>query len=132
MTDILAAAVAYLDGVTASDVTVATRVPDPRPAKLVQVRLVSWPKLPPVRRVARLAVTCWGADVGDEAGAMALGITVRDQIEALFGTELLGTGLTVSRIEEAAALSQDEDTQTHTPQASAIYAITHRDTAVIR
>lgn len=132
MTDILALSVAYLDGATASDVTVATRVPDPRPAKLVQVRLAGWPKKPPVRRTARLVIDCWGADVSDEEGAMALGIEVRDHIEALYGTDLLGAGLTVSEIEETAGLHQSEDPQTRVPQASATYAITHRDTGVIR
>lgn len=130
--DIIAKIVAYLDGVTASDVTVATRVPDPRPAKLVQVRLISWPKLPPVRRIARFAVTCWSTDVSDEAGAMALGIAVRGYIDALYGTELLGTGLVVYRIEETSGVHPDEDTETRVAQASSLVAITHRDDGVTR
>lgn len=128
--DIVALLVSYLDGVTATDVRVATRVPDPRPAKLVQVRLVSWPKLPPVRRIARAAITCWGADVGDEAGAMALGIEVRGHINALIGTALLGP--MVYRVEETSGVHPDEDTETHVAQADALYAITHRDDGVIR
>lgn len=129
--DITALLVSYLDGATASDVTVATRVPDPRPAKLVQPRLVSWPKLPPVRRIARFAVDCWGPDVGYETEAMTLGITVRGLINALYGTALLG-GLMVYRIEETAGLHPDEDPQSHVAQAAALYAITHRDDGVIR
>lgn len=131
--DILALYVAYLDGVLDSEVAVATRVPPgQRPAKFVQPRLIGWPKLPPVRRIARISVDCWGNDVGDEDGAMALGIAVRDATDALYGTELLGSGLTVYRIEESAGLHQSEDPQSHIAQASATYAITHRDNAVIR
>lgn len=128
--DILGLLKSYLDGATASDVTVATRVPDPRPAKLVQLRLIGWPKQPPVRRIARVAIDAWGADVTDEEGAMALGITVRGLINALIGTTTLG--VPVYRVEESAGLHQSEDPQSHIPQGSATYAITHRADDAIR
>lgn len=130
--DILAAMVAYLGGATDPDVIVATRVPDPRPAKLVQLRLIGWPKVPPVRRIARIKVTAWGEDVTDETGAMDLGITVRGHIGALKGTDLLGAGLTVYRVEESIGLHQAEDPLSRTAQAEATYAVMHRADDAIR
>lgn len=129
--DVIALMIAYLDGVMATDVKVATRVPDPRPAKLLQVRLVSQPKLPPVRRIARFDVFGWGADVTDETGAMDLGRTARDAINALIGTTLLG-GVEVYRVEETLGLRQFDDDKTGTPRSWATYAVTHRDESAIR
>lgn len=128
--DIMALLVTYLDGATAADVKVATRVPSPRPGKLVQLRLVSWPKAPPVRRRARVDVFTWGDDVGDETGAMALGIEVMGLINALIGTTLLGP--TVYEVEETLGLRQFDDPATNVPRGWATYSIVHRDDTVVR
>lgn len=127
--DILALLRTYLDGATTADVKVATRVPAPRPGKLVQLRLIGWPKLPPVRRVARVDILAWGVDVGDETGAMALGIVVMGHINALIGTTTLG--VEVYRVEETLGLRQSDDVATGIPRAWATYAITHRDDTVV-
>lgn len=127
--DILALLRTYLDGATAVDVKVATRVPSPRPGKLVQLRLIGWPKMPPVRRVARVDVFAWGADVGDEIDAMSLGITVMGLVNALARTTTLG--VEVYRVEETLGLRQSDDPATGIPRAWATYAITHRDETVV-
>lgn len=129
--NVVAKMIAYLDSVTASDVTVATRVPDARPAKFVQVRLIGWPKLPPVRRIARFDIFAWGADVTDETGAMDLGIEVIGHVTALIGTTLLG-GVEVYRVEETLGLRQSDDPRTGVPRGWATYALTHRDNDAIR
>lgn len=127
--DIMALLVDYLNGVTSTDTRVATRVPSPRPGKLVQLRLVSWPKLPPVRRTARVDVFTWGTDKDDETGAMALGIEVMGHVNALIRTTLLG--VEVYRVEETLALRQSDDLATGIPRGWATYAITHRDESVV-
>lgn len=129
--DITAAIVSYLDGLM-TGTTVATQVPDPRPPQLVIVRLIGWPKLPPVRRIARVVITGWGADITDEAGAMDLGIEARGHINALIGTEGLGAGLAVYGVEESLGLHQTADPLTKVPQAEATYAIKHRADDAIR
>lgn len=126
---ILELLVSYLDSVTMADVRVATRVPSPRPAKLIQPRLVSWSKLPPVRRRARVDLFAWGAEAGDETGAMALGIEVIGHINALVRTDLLG--VTVYAVEETMGLRQSDDPEMGVPRGWATYSIVHRDESVV-
>lgn len=127
--DILALLVSYLDAVLPADVRVATDVPDPRPPRLVQPRLIGWPKLPPVRRRARFDVFAWGADKGDTGGAMALGIQVIGHINALNHSTLLGVA--VYAVEETMGLRQSDDTTTGVPRGWATYSIVHRDESVV-
>lgn len=127
--DILALLVTYLDGVTPADVKVATDVPSDRPAKLIQPRLISWSKVPPVRRRARVDIFTWGAGKGDSVGALALGRNVIGYINALNRTTLLG--VQVYEVEETLGLRQSDDPTTGVPRGWATYSIVHRDESVM-
>jgi hypothetical protein len=70
-----------------SPTPVLTRVPDPRPAAFIQVRLVGGTDLRPVRTRERLDVFTWSTD---EPAAQALGLAVRATLHALAGTATLG------------------------------------------
>lgn len=66
---------------------VRSRVPNPRPPRLVQVRRAGGLAQVPVRDRARLDVFTWAAR---EDEAMDLGLTVRSAVWRLAGTSLLG------------------------------------------
>lgn len=127
--DILALLVAYLDGVTPADIKVATDVPSERPPKLIQPRLISWSKLPPVRRRARFDIFTWGVDRGDTVGALGLGRDVIGYINALKGTAALG--VVVYAVEETMGLRLLDDPTTGIPRGWATYSIVHRDDSVV-
>lgn len=84
--DAVALLIAYLDPIV-DPIPVASRVPNPRPPKLVQVRRVGGLAQTPIRDRARLDVFTW-APREDEA--MALALTVRSAVWALAGTDTLG------------------------------------------
>jgi hypothetical protein len=108
-------------------VAVVSRVPDPRPTQLVQVRRTGGNALPPVRDSARMDVWAWAAVDHD---AMTLGLTVRSAIWALAGTTLLG-GVPCYRVQEFMAPRLDEDPTTNSPRAWATYTLDLRANAVI-
>lgn len=66
---------------------VVTRVPDPRPATFIQVRLVGGTDLRPVRTRERLDVFTWSTS---EPAAQALALQVRATLHALAGKATLG------------------------------------------
>lgn len=124
--DVVALAIAYLAPVVAPD-PVSSRVPDPRPARFVQVRRVGGTPLPPVRDRARLNVHCWAPT---EPDAMALASTVRSAMWALSGTELLG--VTTYDVDEGLSPRLDDDDLTGTPRVWATYTLTTRADDVIQ
>lgn len=109
--------IAYLTTVVTPTVVVS-RVPDPRPTRIVQVRRVGGAATPPVRDSARLDVLCWEAT--DEK-AMTLAQTVRTAVWALSGTSLLGP--MCYRVQEFLAPRLDDDPVTNSPRAWATYAL---------
>jgi hypothetical protein len=117
--------IAYLTPLTAP-VPVVSRVPDPRPAPLVQVRRVGGAALLPVRDSARLDVKCWDPD--DQA-AMALALLVRAHVWALSGTALLGP--VCYRVQEFLAPRLDDDPVTNSPVAWATYSLDIRADDVV-
>jgi hypothetical protein len=106
---------------------VVSRVPDPRPTQLVQVRRTGGNALEPVRDSARMDVWAWAAT--DQA-AMTLGLTVRSAVWALAGTTLLG-GVPCYRVQEFMAPRLDEDPTTNSPRCWATYTLDLRANAVI-
>jgi len=122
--DAVALVVAYLDPLTAA--TVASRVPNPRPTQLVQVRRVGGLPLPPVRDVARLDVICW--EITD-AKAWTLAATIREAVWALAGTTLLGP-VTYS-VSEFMGPRQSDDSDTGTPRVWMTFELALRADDVI-
>lgn len=124
--DVVALTIGYLAPIVAPD-PVSSRVPDPRPARFVQVRRVGGTPLPPVRERARLDVHCWAPE---EPDAMALALTVRAAMWALSGTELLG--VPVYDVGELLSPRLDDDDLTGTPRVWATYTLTVRADDVIQ
>lgn len=108
-------------------VAVVSRVPDPRPAQLVQVRRVGGNALLPVRDSARMDIWAWAPTDTD---AMGLALAVRAAVWALAGTNLLG-GVVCYRVQEFMAPRLDEDPITGSPRAWATYALDLRANAAI-
>lgn len=117
--------IAYLTPLTAP-VAVVSRIPDPRPAQLIQVRRVGGSALAPVRDSARLDVKCWDPD---DRTAMALALLVRAHVWALSGTALLGPAC--YRVQEFLAPRLDDDPVTNSPVAWATYSLDIRADDVI-
>jgi hypothetical protein len=107
-------------------VKVVSRVPDPRPVELVQVRRTGGNAIEPVRDSARMDVWAWAAT---DHAATALGLTVRAAVWALAGTTLLGP--MCYRVQEFLAPRLDEDPTTNSPRCWATYALDLRADAVI-
>jgi hypothetical protein len=118
--------IAYLTPLVAP-VAVVSRVPDPRPVQLVQVRRVGGAGLMPVRDSARLDVKCWDAD---DRAAMALALLVRAHVWALSGTSLPG-GVPCYRVQEFLAPRLDDDPVTNSPVAWATYVLDLRADDVV-
>lgn len=102
-------------------VAVASRVPDPRPARLVQIRRVGGTQLRPVRDQPRVDVICWAED---DPAAWTLAELCRRSIHALAGTVLLGP--VCYRVDETLGPMQIDDPQTGSPRVMATYLPTIR------
>lgn len=124
--DVNALLIGYLTGVVDPD-PVVSRIPDPRPVRVVQVRRVGGSGLLPVRDSARLDVLCWDAD---DRSAMDLALTVRAAVWALWGTTLLGP--VCYRVQEFLAPRLDDDPVTNSPRAWATYALDVRANDVVQ
>lgn len=107
-------------------VAVVSRVPDPRPAKLVQVRRVGGNAIEPVRDSARMDIWTWAPTDKD---AMDLAAAVRTAVWALAGTNLLG--VMCYRVQEFLAPRLDDDPVTNSPRTWSTYALDLRANAVI-
>lgn len=108
-------------------VPVVSRIPDPRPAQLVQVRRVGGAAVVPVRDSARLDVKCWDTD---DRAAMALALLVRAHVWALSGSALPG-GVPCYRVQEFLAPRLDDDPVTNSPVAWATYSLDIRANDVV-
>jgi hypothetical protein len=126
--DVVDLMVDYLDPIV-DPVRVVTRVPKPRPARLVQVRRVGGQPVLPVRDQARLDVFTWGPDDPD---AMALALQVRTAVWALAGTDLLGP--VVYQVDEFMSPRQADDPQAPQDRSRvwATYTVTVRADDVIQ
>ncbi|MDH2392314.1 hypothetical protein QCN29_26765 [Streptomyces sp. HNM0663] len=107
-------------------VAVVSRVPDPRPQQLIQVRRVGGSAAPPVRDSARLDIWTWAPT---DADAMALALTVRSEVWKLAGTTLLGP--VCYRVQEFLAPRLADDPVTNSPRAWATYQLDLRAEDVI-
>ncbi|MGW0933660.1 hypothetical protein [Streptomyces sp. NPDC002666] len=107
-------------------VPVVSRVPDPRPARLVQVRRVGGSAIWPVRDGARLDFWCWAPT---DAEAMTLALAVRADVWALAGT-VVG-GVQCYRVQEFLAPRLDDDPVTNSPRVWATYQLDLRADDVI-
>lgn len=109
-------------------VAVVSRVPDPRPVRLVQIRRVGGTQLRPVRDQSRVDVLAWD---DDDPGAWVLAELVRRSVHALARTTLLGP--TVYRVQETLGPRQIDDPLTGSPRVMATYLIDVRaDDAIAR
>lgn len=117
--------IAYLTPLRAP-VPVVSRVPDPRPSQLIQVRRVGGGALWPVRDSARLDIWAWAPD---DKTAMDLALAVRADIWKLAGTQLLG--VPCYRVQEFLAPRLDDDPVTNSPRAWATYSLDVRASDVI-
>ncbi|WP_049566880.1 hypothetical protein [Streptomyces sp. SBT349] len=124
--DVTGALIAYLTPLVAP-VRVVSRVPDPRPPLLVQVRRVGGAATPPVRDAARMDVWCWGPT---DSTAMTLALQARAAVWALSGTQLLG-GLTCYEVSEFLGPRLDDDPITNSPRAWATYSLLVRADSAI-
>ncbi|MEU2180113.1 hypothetical protein [Streptomyces thermolilacinus] len=118
--DVAPALIAYLAD-RIEGVRVVSRVPDPRPPRLLQVRRVGGAAVPPVRETVRLDIQAW--DTSDPA-AMQLALAARTHVWALAGTSLLGAAC--YRVEELLAPRLDDDPVTNSPVAWATYSLLMR------
>ncbi len=107
-------------------VRVVSRVPDPRPERLVQVRRVGGEAMWPVRDGARIDIWCWAAT---DADAMTLALKIRGDIWALAGASL--GEVPCYRVQEFMAPRLDEDPNTNSPRVWATYRLDVRADAVI-
>lgn len=124
--DVNALLIAYL-GPLVDPVGVVSRVPDPRPKRLVQVRRVGGAGLAPVRDTARVDVWCWDAT---DQRAMALALAVRSHVWKLSGTAMLGP--MCYRVQEFLAPRLDDDPVTNSPRVWATYSLDVRANDVIQ
>lgn len=107
---------------------IASRVPDPRPARWVQIRRVGGTQQRPVRDQPRVDVICWA---GDDPDAWTLAEQIRRAVHALAGTALLGP--VVYRVDETLGPRQLDDPLTGSPRVMATYSISVRaDDAIAR
>jgi hypothetical protein len=125
--DVTGALIIYLTPIVAP-VRVVSRVPDPRPARLVQVRRVGGAATPPVRDAARMDIWCWDST---DQGAMELALQVRTAMWALSGTQLLGAGLVCYWVSEFLGPRLDDDSLTNSPRVWATYSLLVRANAAI-
>jgi len=102
-------------------VPVASRVPDPRTTRWLQIRRVGGTQQRPVRDQPRVDALAWD---DDDPGAWALAEVVRRSIHALAGTTLLGP--VVYRVEETLGPRQSDDPLTGSPRVIATYSISVR------
>lgn len=123
--DVTGAVITYLTPIVAP-VRVVSRVPDPRPARLVQVRRVGGTGTAPVRDAARLDVWAWGPD---DRTAMTLALQVREAVWALSGTTLLG--VTCYEVSEFLGPRLDDDPLTNSPRVWATYSLLVRADSAI-
>lgn len=124
--DVVALVVTYLTPIV-NPVLVASRVPDPRPAELIQVRRVGGAALRPVREVVRLDVFAW-AETEDRT--FQLGTDVRTAMHALAGNTLLGP--VVYDVGEFMSPRDDDDPETGTPRSWTTYELVVRADEVIQ
>ncbi len=114
--------------VTPMTSTVASRVPDPRPVRWLQVRRVGGTQQRPVRDRPRVDVIAWD---DDEPGAWALADLARRSIHALQATTLLGP--VVYRVDEFLGPTFTDDGLTGYVRCMATYSISIRaDDAIAR
>lgn len=99
-------------------VQVVSRVPDPRPTQLVQIRRVGGTQQRPVRDRARVDAFCWAAT---EPAAYALADQVRVAVHQLAGTDTLGPA--VYRVDEVLGPRYDDDPLTSTPRVWVTYTL---------
>lgn len=118
--DVIALLYTYLKPIV-TPVAVASRIPDPRPGSLVQIRRVGGTQLRPVRDQPRVDAICW-ADTDPHAWTLA--DTVRRSIHALAGTTLLGP--MCYRVDEFLGPTQIDDPLTGSPRVMATYSFTIR------
>lgn len=97
---------------------VVSRVPDPRPDELVQIRRVGGTELRPVRDRPRVDVLAWAAT---EQEAWELADVLRVAIHALAGTVLLGPP--VYRVDESLGPRMDDDPLARRPRVWATYTL---------
>jgi len=102
-------------------VPVVTRVPDSRPARFFQVRMVGGAAAHPVRAVARFDVFTWSTT---EETAAADALAVRLTMTNLASTDDLG--ITCYRVEETLGPRQADDLVTGMFRWWATYALTCR------
>jgi hypothetical protein len=102
-------------------VPVVTRVPDSRPARFFQLRMVGGAATHPVRAVARFDVFTWSTT---EETAAADALAVRLTMTNLAGTDDLG--ITCYRVEETLGPRQADDLVTGMFRWWATYALTCR------
>lgn len=100
---------AYLDPLVTPPVS--SRVPDPRPASFVTMRLVATNQVRPVRVQPRIDFYAWAANDTD---AWTLGELVYRSVHALAGTSLLG--VECYRVDEFLGPRQADDRETGTPR----------------
>lgn len=124
--DVVALLRTYLLSIV-TPVAVVSRIPDPRPTRLVQVRRVGGTDLRPVRDAPRVDVFCWHTT---DALAYQLADTVRAAIHALAGTTTLGP--VVYRVEEFLGPRQDDDPLAGTPRVWATYSLHVRADVAVR
>jgi hypothetical protein len=109
-------------------VTVASRVPDPRPTQWLQLRRVGGTQQRPVRDQPRIDAIVWD---DDEPGAWTLADKVRRAIHDLAGTTKLGP--MVYRVDEFLGPTFSDDTVAGAVRVMATYSISVRaDDAIAR
>ncbi len=108
-------------------VLVSSRVPDNRPAELVQVRRVGGVAKPPVRDAPVVDFKHWAAT---ETRAVELALATRNAIWALSGSDL--DSVTVYRIEETLGLQETTDPVTESPMALITITLDVRADAAIQ
>lgn len=123
--DAEAMAIAWLTGKLGSGVLIHTKVPNPRPAKFVQVVLTGGRRIDLAYRRAQLTFKCWGAT---EVAASDLCDLTYAQFFAVAG-ETVG-GVTVRRVDEVGAPANVPDPESDLPRYQFTVGAECRGTAI--
>lgn len=109
--DVEAVVIAGLTAGLPDDVTVTTKIPNPRPPKLVRVRRRGGPRADVVLETALVLIECWAPD---EESASALARLTAGLVASLAGETVSGHHITHAEI--LGGPSNDPDPATGTPR----------------
>jgi hypothetical protein len=117
-----------IDGLDLPGVVVTSRRPDPMPETLVQLRLSGGAAVVPVRYRATIDVYVWAPT---EPAAVALALTIRQQLWSWLGGAIPGSTVPLYRLTEVQAPRVIDDPITDRTRAWGVYQLLVRDDTAV-